>query len=333
MTHIVRPAILLAVVLGGLGGCARVEPVDPWLEACEDRGGECGSLRCLDGACTVTCRTNQECAASPGALCQDTCLHGDCGYAAPFDAVCALPCEGEACDTPSDVAKPVHPARFDEPVGTCPAEGTVARRTLLVETSETDYAGPATVADVTFEPSAFTNVKASLALSDRPGAVLTVRFVEGTPDGTLLAPLLEAGRPVSVTLMAGGIENLRYTLLVVRDAEERLLLAYHAGSDQLFQSGLFDTPEILGFTLDLAPLCRSSVADGCFEHQSQALYAGRFSADDSVVLDNARQGERLTVSGSAFAVSFWSQSVDGGKALCESVPFSSRYADFYAVAR
>jgi len=140
--------------------------------------------------------------------------------------------------------------------------------------------------------------------------------------------ILGIGRRVFVNLRTGGIENLRYNLLVLRDEGYRVLLAYYSGSDQLYQSGLLDTPEVTDFTLELNPLCQSSVDNGCFEHQSQAQYVGTFASDDRLRLRSGQEG-RLTLANRPYSVRFWSGSVDGGKSLCRDVPFPGRYVDFY----
>jgi hypothetical protein len=318
-TRLVRYGTLILLPLGGCA--ARVETPEHWLEPCQ-QDGDCATLRCLTGVCTITCRTDAECALSGehSAYCVDACTDGACGYA----AVCSAPCGNGRCPPSGGIAASSHSATFQqESVPQCPMpDTTVSRPVIVMQTSEGDYVGPATVTGVAINHAAFPDAVASLEFTDRAGASLAVHFMQGTIDG-----ILSIGRRVSATLRTGGIENLKYNLLVLRDEGNPLLLAYYSGSDQLYQSGVFDTPDVTGFTLELNPLCRSAV-DGCFEHQSQAEYMGTFATDDRLSLRSGQEGS-LTLAKRPYSVRFWSQSVDGGKSLCKDVPFPGRYVEFY----
>jgi hypothetical protein len=311
-----------APILIGLVGCTGHGPPEHWLDPCQ-QDGECGSLVCQKGVCTITCRTEEECALSSeqSAFCVDTSTSDKYGHSVALVAVCRPPCGNGPC--PSDVGLSTHTATLGvESVPECPTVAeTVSRPAVVMRTSESDYDGPATVTAVDFNSSAYPDAVAFLGLTDRAGASFAVHFMRGTLDG-----VLSVGRRVSVALRTGGIENLTYNLLVLRDEQARLLLTYHSGSDELYQSGLFDTPETTGFTLALKPLCRSA-ADGCFEYQSQALYGGDFTADDRLSLRFGQEGH-LTIANTPYSVSLWAGSVDGGRSRCPSVPFPGRYIDF-----
>lgn len=309
----------LILILVTFGGCAPQDPTpENWQEPCQN-DGECGSLLCLSGSCTVTCRTDRDCDKSTeeAVRCYEAVAPSD-DSTSSFVGVCgaASAVRGDA------VASQALVAELDE-VGSCPE---VARTTglppVIVQATATDYEGPAIVADVRAESFAAADSVATVTLTEQPGAELLVHY-----SSQALGQPFTVGAEVTAFFRTGGEQNLFYSLLVLRDATGRLLLARHSGADALYQAGLFATPDVTGFQLTLDPLCRSAVDDGCFQHQTQAEYRGTFIGDARLEHDGSNVGV-LSLGGNPYTVQFWSSSVDGGKPLCTGVSYPSRYLDF-----
>jgi hypothetical protein len=132
---------------------------------------------------------------------------------------------------------------------------------------------------------------------------------------------------------SGGSGNRVYALLVLRDENDRLVLALHTGSDQLYVGGLFETSDTAGFSLTLRPVCRSSVDDGCFEHQTQAEFIGTFAGDDETSLHLLDPSGTLRIAGQPYSLQFSSSSVEGGEAICTNPDLApARYLEFEVVA-
>lgn len=247
--------------------------------------------------------------ASTGSQLDECRDDGDCGSGRCLAGYCT-------CNTGEDC-----------PVQECaPESPTTAPVTTLVDSSETEYDGPAVVAAIHVEQEPLERTIVDFELTDRREATLSLYFAN-----PLFVRILTAHRSLHATLTSGGEGNRRATLLVLRDEQEQMLLATHTGSTHLMETGIFDTPDVAGFTLELSPLCRSRTEDGCFENQVQTEFIGTVSADTSLHLHPWAQSGWMSIEDAPHHVRLWSSGIDGGASRCDTVTEPGRYLHFDVV--
>ena len=324
-----------------------------WLRACE-HDADCGPYECLCGTCSSTCESNDDCslATYTPATCQaPETLGAVCGDGdiTPSTSVCVPDCNQSPCISDRATAVPalmdctdpncsstdavasdssilhatLQPLPALEPVPACPElASTTSLPALFFTTDVADYEGPATVTQV---DGGNVGLTANNAVNEQ----FLLRFNGSAP---VYLPL---GQRVNVLVKNSGEGSAKRTLLVIRNDSDELLLVSHAGDDQLYQQGLFSTPDVIGATLTLRMLCQSAVSDGCFEQQVQANYEGIFSSDDDqLTTDGAGLPVNFVIAGRTFALTFDSSSVDGTsrKASCDPSATPGRYLSFSLLA-
>lgn len=296
-----------------------------WLEACQT-SNECGSAECLCAVCTTECVSDEDCWQTGGdrtSRCASVELQG-CAELPERASVCVPDCPGDGCisaersTTEEITTLAVSESRLefdDYRVPECPEPARRVSLPLASAYSAVDYEGIVTVDS--FETNV-TGEVATLILNGSVGDTARITFRQ--------VPNINLGQRFSA-LIRGGEQSGEH-LIILRDDAGVLVAAVSSGTDALYQAGLFRTKDTWGATVELRMLCQSSVGDVCYEDQVQAEYMVSFTGDDSVETEGVEY-RTLHIEGRPYQLSGQSQSVDGGKPLCDLT--AGRSLDFAAL--
>ncbi|MDD9946512.1 MAG: hypothetical protein OXU20_36035 [Myxococcales bacterium] len=298
----------LAVLLSaaGLWACegrrqpSTIDSESHWLRACEE-DRECGQFGCHCGLCSVVCDGDSTCDLGVGipAMCQAPAIRdATCADMSASTPICIPDCSTGACDPTTLPQATGQGLPSVAPVPACPEVASTTGLPPVFLTTEVErYDGLATVTEVASEA-------VLLTASDLNATRFMLRTREEPP------AFLTVGMQVRALVRSGGEESERFTLLVLRDEFDRLLLAYHEGADRLYREGLFASPETLGLTMELRMSCQSRPEDACFDNELHAQYEGILEADSRIVTDGSAT-EEVTIDGQPYTVTFRAHSIEG----------------------
>lgn len=312
--------LLGAVWVAALAGCGartqeHFDSQSHWL-SCED-DAPCGELSCHCAVCTSSCETDADCWALMGhgsARCQATSSL-ECASAPGAAKICVPDCADEQCfsssaDEGGDAEGETTVVLGSPPelvsVPECPALAPMIGLGMRFNTGLTEYAGPATVSDVSGD-------RIVLVPDAVAGQVVEVHNFPAP-----VAQLLTLGQRFEVGVEVV-TEGSAYQALTVRgDAGEPLLVIY-GGFDVWYQAGRFSDPAVLGGTLTLRLACQSGVGDACFASQVQSDYVATFTGDATVEVESGEYTP-VTIGGQEYQVYSWAQGVFGGARLPDCHP-------------